>query len=409
MSEPQGSEGTTRRLPVLEKPAEPIDRPRRATTTRPATARHGGPLLVRAPRPGRRRRAAARRLAGCSCTTSPPCGPTGPPWRGAASSPGSSPSGPSTTSGCWSARGVAAVARPLAARPRRHAGPARRCCRCAATPRRRPGRARPGGRRAGPARPGHGGLRRAVGTGPDGPPQGRRARASSHFRELDDVRADLDAALGDGDPGSSGLARPPAPVRACRAGTGDEGVRRDAQDRQPGPARPRRAGAARASAARCSPSGSASTGRPGGSTTAGTTCCSATPTGTRWRDEGWWWPTVIAVLAVLVLLALWWLSPSLRRAPAGRGPGRHRRRRGRAAARPRPGGRPGARRTRLDGVARAHVAPDRPAHRPEARVRLLLEPHVDPGMALDGLTDEALAHAARPRRALAVAAGGGRA
>lgn len=34
---------------------------------------------------------------------------------------------------------------------------------------------------------------------------------------------------------------------------------------------------------------------------------------TRWRDEGWWWPTVIAVLAVLVVLALWWLLAQLRR------------------------------------------------------------------------------------------------
>ncbi|NEA03378.1 alkaline shock response membrane anchor protein AmaP, partial [Streptomyces sp. SID10116] len=33
----------------------------------------------------------------------------------------------------------------------------------------------------------------------------------------------------------------------------------------------------------------------------------------RWRDDGWFWPTVIAALAVLVLLALWWLSAQLRR------------------------------------------------------------------------------------------------
>ncbi len=35
---------------------------------------------------------------------------------------------------------------------------------------------------------------------------------------------------------------------------------------------------------------------------------------TRWRDQGWWWPAVIAGLAVLVLLALWWLAAVLRRA-----------------------------------------------------------------------------------------------
>lgn len=36
----------------------------------------------------------------------------------------------------------------------------------------------------------------------------------------------------------------------------------------------------------------------------------------RWRDTGWWWLTVIAVLAVCVLLALWWLVAQLRRLPA---------------------------------------------------------------------------------------------
>ncbi len=33
---------------------------------------------------------------------------------------------------------------------------------------------------------------------------------------------------------------------------------------------------------------------------------------TRYRDHGWWWPVVIAVLAVLVLIALWWLVAQLR-------------------------------------------------------------------------------------------------
>ena len=42
--------------------------------------------------------------------------------------------------------------------------------------RRRPGRTPPGRRRAGAARPGHGGVRRAVRTGPDGPDEGRRPR-----------------------------------------------------------------------------------------------------------------------------------------------------------------------------------------------------------------------------------------
>ncbi|MFI0979036.1 alkaline shock response membrane anchor protein AmaP [Streptomyces sp. NPDC021093] len=33
---------------------------------------------------------------------------------------------------------------------------------------------------------------------------------------------------------------------------------------------------------------------------------------TRWRDESWWWPVVVATLAVCVLLALWWLVAQVR-------------------------------------------------------------------------------------------------
>ncbi|MEU9182352.1 alkaline shock response membrane anchor protein AmaP [Streptomyces sp. NPDC048550] len=38
---------------------------------------------------------------------------------------------------------------------------------------------------------------------------------------------------------------------------------------------------------------------------------------TRWADEAWWWPTAIAVLAVVTLLALWWLLAQLRRTRPG--------------------------------------------------------------------------------------------
>ncbi|CCK31072.1 hypothetical protein BN159_6693 [Streptomyces davaonensis JCM 4913] len=114
---------------------------------------------------------------------------------------------------------------------------------------------------------------------------------------------------------------------------------------------------------------------------------------TRWRAEGWWWPTVIAVLVVLVLLALWWLTAVLRRRRLTEvlvetGDGEGALLRGRAlesvladeAA-------------STDGVhrARTHLTGRRNA--PEARVRLLLEPHVDPGTALTELTDQALTHA----------------
>ncbi|MFG1810225.1 alkaline shock response membrane anchor protein AmaP [Streptomyces sp. NPDC049040] len=33
---------------------------------------------------------------------------------------------------------------------------------------------------------------------------------------------------------------------------------------------------------------------------------------TRYRSDGWWWPVVIAVLAVLVLASLWWLLAQAR-------------------------------------------------------------------------------------------------
>ncbi|MFJ2745579.1 alkaline shock response membrane anchor protein AmaP [Streptomyces sp. NPDC087440] len=38
---------------------------------------------------------------------------------------------------------------------------------------------------------------------------------------------------------------------------------------------------------------------------------------TRWRDEGWWWPVVIAALAVGAVLALWWFLAQLRRKRLG--------------------------------------------------------------------------------------------
>ncbi|AWT42328.1 MULTISPECIES: alkaline shock response membrane anchor protein AmaP [Streptomyces] len=114
---------------------------------------------------------------------------------------------------------------------------------------------------------------------------------------------------------------------------------------------------------------------------------------TRWRDEGWWWPVVIAVLAVLVLLALWWLTAVLRRhrlaeilVDTGDGAGAQLRGRALESALADEAG-------TLDGVERARVRLTGRRSAPETRVRLRLEPHVDPGTALHGLTTEALAHA----------------
>ncbi|MEW2167722.1 alkaline shock response membrane anchor protein AmaP [Streptomyces sp. NPDC007084] len=114
---------------------------------------------------------------------------------------------------------------------------------------------------------------------------------------------------------------------------------------------------------------------------------------TKWREHGWWWPVVIAALAVLVLLALWWLVADLRRRRLAEvlvdtGDGEGALLRGRALE-----GVLAAEAGTLPGVdtARVHLTGRR--SRPEAHVRLLLEPHVDPGQALDQLTGEALAHA----------------
>ncbi|MEU1472149.1 alkaline shock response membrane anchor protein AmaP [Streptomyces sp. NPDC005761] len=113
----------------------------------------------------------------------------------------------------------------------------------------------------------------------------------------------------------------------------------------------------------------------------------------RWRSESWWWPVVIAVLAVLVVLALWWLLAQLRRARLAEvlvdsGDGEGALLRGRALE----GvlaGEAGA----LDGVARAQVVLTGRRSAPQARIRMLMEPHAAPDEALGRLTDEALAHA----------------
>ncbi len=114
---------------------------------------------------------------------------------------------------------------------------------------------------------------------------------------------------------------------------------------------------------------------------------------TRWRDEGWWWPTVIAVLAVAVLLALWWLTAVLRRRRLAEvlvdtGDGEGALVRGRALE-----GVLASEAGALDGVQRAHAALTGRRSIPQARVQLLLQPHVDPGDALHRLTTHALAHA----------------
>ncbi|MFD0024647.1 alkaline shock response membrane anchor protein AmaP [Streptomyces sp. NPDC058382] len=112
----------------------------------------------------------------------------------------------------------------------------------------------------------------------------------------------------------------------------------------------------------------------------------------RWRSEGWWWPTVIAVLAVLVVLALWWLLAQLRRGRLSEvlvdsGDGEGALLRGRALEGVLAGEAEG-----LDGVARAQAVLTGRRSTPQARIRMLMEPHAAPDAALGRLADEVLAH-----------------
>lgn len=114
---------------------------------------------------------------------------------------------------------------------------------------------------------------------------------------------------------------------------------------------------------------------------------------TRWRDEGWWWPTVIAVLAVLVVLALWWLLAQLRRGRLAEvlvdsGDGEGALLRGKALESVL-----GDEAETLDGVSDAKATLTGRRSAPRARVRLLMESHAVPGLVLRGLSEGALTHA----------------
>ncbi|MER6222917.1 alkaline shock response membrane anchor protein AmaP [Streptomyces sp900105755] len=114
---------------------------------------------------------------------------------------------------------------------------------------------------------------------------------------------------------------------------------------------------------------------------------------THWRAEGWWWPTVLAALAVLFLLSLWWLTAQLRRRRltevlVDTGDGENALLRGRALE------------TVLatdaahqEGVSHAQAVLRGTRTAPEVRVWLQLEPDVAPEQALDALTAQALTHA----------------
>ncbi|WP_431773191.1 alkaline shock response membrane anchor protein AmaP [Streptomyces cucumeris] len=115
---------------------------------------------------------------------------------------------------------------------------------------------------------------------------------------------------------------------------------------------------------------------------------------THWRAASWWWPLVIGVLALVVLLAVWWALAQLRRrrlaevlVETGDGEGALLRGRALEAALT-------AEAEALEGVERADVLlRGRRRTTPEARVDLVLEPRAEPVVTLDRLRTEALEHA----------------
>ncbi|REK86944.1 alkaline shock response membrane anchor protein AmaP [Streptomyces inhibens] len=119
---------------------------------------------------------------------------------------------------------------------------------------------------------------------------------------------------------------------------------------------------------------------------------------TRWQEWGWWWPSVIAVLAVVFALLLWWLLAQFRRHRLGEvlvdtDDGAGARLNGRALENA-----IAAESQALDGVSRAHVRLTGRRTAPATRVRLRLEAHADPAEALRQLSGETLAHARNSAR-----------
>ncbi|UED83478.1 alkaline shock response membrane anchor protein AmaP [Streptomyces profundus] len=113
----------------------------------------------------------------------------------------------------------------------------------------------------------------------------------------------------------------------------------------------------------------------------------------RHRDAGWWWPVVIGVLALLVLLALCWLLAQLRRqrlsevlVDSGDGVGALLR--GRALEEV-----VAAEAEALPGVDRARVALVGRRDQPRAEVGLSLAPQARPDEAVRRLRAEAVEHA----------------
>jgi hypothetical protein len=112
---------------------------------------------------------------------------------------------------------------------------------------------------------------------------------------------------------------------------------------------------------------------------------------TRWTDEGWWWPVAIAVLAVLLLLSLWWLLAQLRQQRLNEVRiGSHEDVTVRARAMEDV---IGAEAEAQPGIDRARVVLAGHSDRPRARIGLVLTAHAKPGPAVHRLRREAIANA----------------
>ncbi|THA75448.1 alkaline shock response membrane anchor protein AmaP [Streptomyces sp. A0592] len=109
---------------------------------------------------------------------------------------------------------------------------------------------------------------------------------------------------------------------------------------------------------------------------------------THWTNEGWWWPTVIAALAIITLLALWWLLAQLRRshpgdlsleeAPALDGVELHEGALSDAIA---------ADAGHLPGIQRARARMEGSSRHPETHLDITLTPDAEPGPVLRALSD----------------------
>ncbi|MFC1419719.1 alkaline shock response membrane anchor protein AmaP [Streptacidiphilus cavernicola] len=118
---------------------------------------------------------------------------------------------------------------------------------------------------------------------------------------------------------------------------------------------------------------------------------------TRWRGDSWWWPVLFAALGVVAALGLWWLLAQLRRGlthqvtvPDADTGGTPVRLRGDALAAAVTDGA-----EQIPGVARARVRLVGRAHRPHARIALLLEPGAAPAPVLRALSEGPLDDARR--------------